>query len=125
MSATARRAVASSASTQKDAHSQPARAARLAADCGGSSGSTVAEVDSSTTTTDGSASAENPQAAYAVCMRRNGAPDFPDPDSQGRFNLTPQLPRQTPGLSRATEACEHLKRAAFALDPELESGRRA
>jgi hypothetical protein len=67
----------------------------LASACGGSSGQGVAQVDSSETTTtdttseqdsaDGSGSA-NP-AAYSACMRTNGVPKFPDPDSQGRLRF--------------------------------------
>jgi hypothetical protein len=103
-----------------------ASAGLLAAGCGGSSSQGVAQVGATTTSTGASSSSSNdPQAAYASCMRRNGAPDFPDPDSQGHFNLTPQVPRQTRGLQRAEEACEHLKRAAFALDPQLAAGRLA
>jgi hypothetical protein len=64
----------------------------LASACGGSSGEGVARVDSTTTSTSSSSSSNNPQAAFASCMRRNGAPDFPDADSQGHFNLTPQVP---------------------------------
>jgi hypothetical protein len=97
----------------------------LASACGGSSGDGVAQVDSATTTTDSSSSSNDPQAAFATCMRRNGAPDFPDADSQGHFNLSPQVPRPTPQLGAAYEACEHLKAAAYALDPQLAEGRRA
>jgi hypothetical protein len=97
----------------------------LASACGGSSGEGVARVGSTTTGTDSSSSSSDPQAAYAACMRRNGAPDFPDADSQGHFNLTPQVPRDTPGLAAASEACENLKRAAYALDAQLAAGRRA
>jgi hypothetical protein len=49
--------------------------ALLAAACGGSSaasGSTVYQK----------------AVAYAQCMRSNGEPDFPDPDSQGNFDRT-------------------------------------
>jgi hypothetical protein len=101
-----------------------AGAGLLAAGCGGSSTQGVAQVGTTTTSTTNSSSSGDPQAAYASCMRRNGAPDFPDADSQGRFNLTPEVPRPTPGLERAMEACEELKRAAYALDPQLAEGRR-
>jgi hypothetical protein len=67
----------------------------LASACGGSSGQGVAQVDSSETTTtdttseqdsaDGSGSAD--PAAYSACMRKNGVPKFPDPDSEGRLLL--------------------------------------
>jgi hypothetical protein len=97
----------------------------LVSACGGSSSEGVAQVETTAPSTDASPSSNDPQAAFVACMRENGAPDFPDPDSQGYFNLTPQVPRQTPGLAAATEACESLKRAAYALDPQLAAGRRA
>jgi hypothetical protein len=97
----------------------------LAASCGGSSSEGVARIDSTTTTTEtGSSSTDDPQQAFVDCMRENGAPDFPEPDSQGRFNLTPQVPRQTPGLAAAHEACASLKGPAYALDPSVAEGRR-
>jgi hypothetical protein len=97
----------------------------LASACSGSSGEGVAQVGSATTTTSSSSSSNNPQLAFARCMRRNGAPDFPDADNQGHFNLTPQIPRHTPQLDEAYEACDHLKAAAYALDPQLAEGRQA
>jgi hypothetical protein len=97
----------------------------LASACDGSSSEGVAQVEKTAPSTDASPSSNDPQAAFVACMRENGAPDFPDPDSQGHFNLTPQVPRQTPGLVAATEACESLKRAAYALDPQQAAGRGA
>jgi hypothetical protein len=46
--------------------------------------------------------------AYAQCMRSNGEPGFPDPDSQGLFpNLGPADVHSAKYLS-ATKACGHL-----------------
>ena len=46
--------------------------------------------------------------AYAQCMRSNGEPGFPDPDSQGLFqNLGPVDIRSAQYLS-ASKACGHL-----------------
>jgi hypothetical protein len=65
--------------------------ALLTAGCGGSSGQGVAEVDTTEPTTtessspDGSSSAD--PTAYSACMRKNGVPKFPDPDSDGRLRL--------------------------------------
>jgi hypothetical protein len=65
--------------------------ALLAAGCGGSPGQGVAQVDTTKTTTtesgspDGSGSAD--PTAYSACMRKNGVPKFPDPDSEGRLRL--------------------------------------
>jgi hypothetical protein len=43
--------------------------------------------------------------AYARCMRAHGAPDFPDPDSNGNFH---QLPEETPQVTAANHVCNHL-----------------
>jgi hypothetical protein len=65
--------------------------ALIAAGCGGSSGQGVAQVDTTETTTteadssDGSNS-DDP-AAFSACMRKNGVPKFPDPDSDGALRL--------------------------------------
>jgi hypothetical protein len=65
----------------------------LAAGCGGgSSGARVAQVGTTTTSTSGSSSSGssgkgNP-ATFSACMRRNGVPNFPDPDSSGHFRIT-------------------------------------
>jgi hypothetical protein len=42
---------------------------------------------------------------YASCMREHGAPNFPDPDSQGNFDLPPEL-RNDPARDTAHEACK-------------------
>jgi hypothetical protein len=65
--------------------------ALIAAGCGDSSGQGVAQVASTETTTteadssDGSNS-DDP-AAFSACMRKNGVPKFPDPDSDGALRL--------------------------------------
>jgi hypothetical protein len=47
--------------------------------------------------------------AYAKCMRENGMPDFPDPDSDGRIRFesgkTPDP--DSPELKAADEKCTH------------------
>jgi hypothetical protein len=47
--------------------------------------------------------------AYAKCMRDNGMPDFPDPDSDGRIRFesgkTPDP--DSPELKAADEKCKH------------------
>jgi hypothetical protein len=46
--------------------------------------------------------------AYAQCMRSNGEPGFPEPDSQGLFpNLGP-VDIHSPKYQSATNACGHL-----------------
>jgi hypothetical protein len=48
--------------------------------------------------------------AYAQCMRSHGLPRFPDPDSQGQFQLTgPEVgPFNSPQYLSADNACGHL-----------------
>jgi hypothetical protein len=69
----------------------------FAAACGGSAGKGVAQVDSGRTTTSasdssGSASPSDRRGAlvaFAVCMRKHGLPNFPDPKAVGRgYRLT-------------------------------------
>ncbi len=83
--------------------------ALLAAACGGSPNSHVAQLGSTTTRThNGSSSrSEGGALAFSHCMRSRGVPNFPDPDSQGNFP-----PFQT-GVSKQTsmaadEGCKHL-----------------
>jgi hypothetical protein len=119
--------------------SQPARAvlvvvallaavglALLASACGGGSSSGgVAQVETTETATtgsgapDGSGSADPPTyspATYSACMRRNGVPKFPDPDSEGRLDLrNVGLDPDSPPLEAAEKACE--KFSAPALSP--------
>jgi hypothetical protein len=65
--------------------------ALMTAACGGSSGQAVAQVDTTGTTStesdssDGSSSGD--PTAYSACMRKNGVPKFPDPDSDGALRL--------------------------------------
>jgi hypothetical protein len=78
----------------------------VAAGCSGSSGEGVAQVGTTNTTTSGadsqSGSSEPSPAAYAACMRENGVPSFPDPDSSGRFSgidkRSPAVQAAQPGV---------------------------
>jgi hypothetical protein len=58
------------------------------------------------------ASGEMAQAlAYARCLRANGVPDWPDPDSHGVFDkslVVRAAPNRTPQLDAAFNACESL-----------------
>jgi hypothetical protein len=51
--------------------------------------------------------------AYAECMRENGIAEFPDPDSNGGFEIRVQqgssMDRSNPQYQAAEEACESLK----------------
>ena len=87
----------------------------LVSSCGGSSGSRVAQLGS-TTTTRSSASSETPATssqltnvekmlAFSHCVREHGVPKFPDPDSSGNL---PALTQQDLGVSKQTSlAAQH------------------
>lgn len=48
--------------------------------------------------------------AWAQCMRENGVPEFPDPDSQGRILINPpgSIDPDSVEFQKASEACLHL-----------------
>jgi hypothetical protein len=49
---------------------------------------------------------------YAVCMRSNGVPDFPDPNGQGMIqinNATGVLDSSSPQFQKAETACQNLE----------------
>lgn len=54
---------------------------------GGDSSGGVADVAGATTTAAATGGGSGDPVAYAKCMRANGVPDFPDPDSDGRFQF--------------------------------------
>jgi hypothetical protein len=73
----------------------------LAPACGASPGGGVAQLGSTTTTT------QNVALGFSRCMRAHGVPNFPDPDSQG--NVPPfqvSVSKQT--FAAADGACKHL-----------------
>jgi hypothetical protein len=88
----------------------------FASACGGSSGQGVAQVDSTETTTtetgspDGSSSAD--PAAFSACMRANGVPKYPDPDSDGRILLevgpSTGIDPESAQFKAAANACQKL-----------------
>jgi hypothetical protein len=90
----------------------------LASACGGDSSSDgVAQVDTTDTTTtgsetpDGSGSAD--PAAYSACMRENGVPNFPDPESDGGFMLNDAgIDGDSPQFEAAAKACRESSPAA-------------
>jgi hypothetical protein len=109
-----------------------AGSALLAAGCGGSSasGGGVARIGTTTTSTNGSSSSsgsgKGDPAAYSACMRKNGVPNFPDPDSQGRFRITGGqtangrkfgLDPNSPQFKRAQHACKRLQPSGGKPDP--------
>ena len=88
--------------------------ALLAAACGGSPGSHVAQLGSTTTHNGPSLPAaavqQNGVLAFSHCMRSDGVPNYPDPNTSG------ELPKKSPqqlGVSSsqfqaAQRACQHL-----------------
>lgn len=83
----------------------------LLAGCGGSSGSGVAQVSSGTTSASRSSaqptSGRASPVAFAACMRSRGVPNFPDPGSNGRSDLSGVDPG-SPQFQAATSACKSL-----------------
>jgi hypothetical protein len=90
-------------------------AGALVAGCGGGgSNPSVANVNSSSTSSSRSSSSStyDQALAYAHCVRTNGVPLWPDPDSSGRFDKSKLTPRQL-GVSSSkagasTRACRTL-----------------
>jgi hypothetical protein len=84
----------------------------LAAACGGSAGSHVAQLGTTITQTSSSGSTRDQALAYAHCLRTHGVPNWPDPDSSGVFDkskLTPQqLGASDSQIQAAQSACNHL-----------------
>jgi hypothetical protein len=90
----------------------------LVSACGGSPGSRVAQLGSSTTSTQGSPSSTTSagsaqrtvlasELVFSRCMRSRGVPNFPDPDSQGDFPpFSTGVSKQT--SAAANDACKHL-----------------
>jgi hypothetical protein len=97
--------------------------AAVAAGCGGgSSGAGVAQIGTTTTGKSGSTSSggsgKGDPAAYSACMRKNGVPNFPDPDSSGNIRITGGqdkngrkfgLDPNSPQFRRAQRACGKLQ----------------
>jgi hypothetical protein len=84
----------------------------LAAACGGSSGSHVAQLGSTATqaTASAASTAASGAAAFSRCMRSNGVSKFPDPDSTGEI---PKVALEHLGVGSARfqsaqQACRHL-----------------
>jgi hypothetical protein len=74
----------------------------LAAGCGGSPGSDVAQVGSTTTATQ---PAVPGALRFANCMRSNGVGHYPDPSSSGRPQSLNRIDPNSPTFQTAYEAC--------------------
>jgi hypothetical protein len=94
----------------------------LVSGCGGSPEPGVAQVASADGSTTGSPSSSGSSAgdptAYSACMRKNGVPEFPDPDSQGRIKITSGMNANgertgvdpsSPQFQSAQKACQKLQ----------------
>ncbi|MFF3325354.1 hypothetical protein [Streptomyces sp. NPDC002889] len=46
--------------------------------------------------------------AYAKCMRKNGMPDFPDPQPGGGLGLPPGTDPNSPEFKKVEDKCKHL-----------------
>src|SRR5215471_19292847 len=88
--------------------------ALLATGCGGSSGAGLAQADSTQTmtTTRASSGSSKRQAlvAFSACMRKNGVPNFPDPEPSGSgIKLSSEgIDASTPQFKNAQQACKRL-----------------
>jgi hypothetical protein len=94
--------------------------ALLVAACGGSAGTHVAQLGSTTTqrtrtpssnpaTT--SSQSTNPQRmlAFSRCVRAHGVPNYPDPESSGHLPVSgKQIAHDSPQFPAAESACAHL-----------------
>jgi hypothetical protein len=84
----------------------------LAAACGGSSGSQVAQIGTTTTRSGSPRSTHDEAVAFAGCMHTHGVPLWPDPESNGTFDkskLTPaQLGVGSSQIAAAERACRSL-----------------
>jgi hypothetical protein len=83
--------------------------AMVAAGCGGTTGSRVAQLGASTAPTNTGAAvtgSPSPQ-AYASCMRSHGVPTFPDPNSKGQVH-TDIASLDSPKFRSAQRVCRSL-----------------
>lgn len=84
--------------------------ALLAASCGGSPTSHVAELGSTTSaaqSSPASTSSARSALAFSRCMRSHGVPNFPDPDAQGNFRpFDTGVAKQT--SAAANDTCKNL-----------------
>lgn len=58
---------------------------------------------------------------YAVCMRSQGVPNFPDPDHDGAFNLPSGINPQAPQFQQAMRACMKVQPSSLTIDQRVGS----
>jgi hypothetical protein len=101
----------------------------LAAGCGGSPSSNgVAQLTTTNSTTSNSSSSGasakggNPT-AFSSCMRKNGVPNFPDPDSRGGLTINggSGLNPSSPQFKQAQSACSKYLPNGGKVDPAAQA----
>jgi hypothetical protein len=75
--------------------------------CGGSSSGSTATTSPAGGSSPSPAAASNKLEQFAQCMRAHGAASFPDPTSQGTFQLSSSL-TASPQFKAADDACKSL-----------------
>jgi hypothetical protein len=83
----------------------------VAAGCGGTTGSGVAHLETSTAPTNtgtAAVSGSRSPVAYARCMRSHGVPTFPDPNSKGQVSSSSIPNLNSPQYRKAQEVCRAL-----------------
>jgi hypothetical protein len=82
----------------------------VASACGGSSSTKVAQVGPTQTTTTGAVSSRSAKlaaaVAYSTCMRRQGVPQYPDPNASGDSHIG--IPKNSPQFKAAERTCRKL-----------------
>ena len=97
----------------------------LAAGCGGSSGPATGTKPTSVTRTAESTRRSAPRHAqtgpsalnFAKCMRAHGVPNFPDPNSEGSFQLSAGLSPGAPAVAAAQAKCQRFMPGGGPLSP--------
>jgi hypothetical protein len=100
----------------------------LGSACGGSSGATTTTGSGATASGSTNESKRGALVAFSACMRRNGVPKFPDPESAGsgfRITLGDEngIDVSSPKFRSAEEACKKLLPNGGAPDPREQAER--
>jgi hypothetical protein len=56
------------------------------------------------------------EVTWAACIRKHGVPGFPDPSSNGQFNLGPSVNVQGAQFQAATKACQSVRPPFLAIN---------
>lgn len=116
-----RRSLTRSAAARALAAAVVAGLALLASACGGGSPNA-----SGTQAGSSGGSGNGDSAAYSACMRKNGVPNFPDPDSEGNIRITGgktangrkfKFDPNSPQFGSAQQACRRFRPNGGKSDP--------